>query len=145
MVPMTDDYSPERALQESVASLAPILQPGTFVYCSMLHNSDSGEAMSVARASFVEDQGISLIIPRTEAVRLGLIFDMTLRQITLFANIPPDVIGVTRAALRTLEKRDIPANVVSATHSDHLFVPSRRADEAVEALRKLQERAEKAL
>jgi hypothetical protein len=109
---MTDDYSPERALQESVASLAPILQPG-----------------------------VSLIIPRTEAVRLGLIFDLTLRQITLFANIPPDVIGVTRAVLRTLEKREIPANVVSAAHSDHIFVPARRADEAVEALRSLQKRA----
>jgi hypothetical protein len=138
---MSDDYSPERALQESVASLAPILQPGTFVYCSMLHNADSGDAMAVARAFFIEDQGVSLIIPRTEAVRLGLIFDLTLRQITLFANIPPDVIGVTRAVLRTLEKREIPANVVSAAHSDHIFVPARRADEAVEALRSLQKRA----
>jgi len=97
--------------------------------------------MAVARAFFIEDQGVSLIIPRTEAVRLGLIFDHTLRQITLFANIPPDVIGVTRAVLRTLEKREIPANVVSAAHSDHIFVPARRADDAVDALRGLQQRA----
>ncbi len=142
---MTDDYSPERALQESVASLAPILQPGTFVFCSMLHNADSRDAMAVARASFIEDQGVSLIIPRTEAVRLGLIFDHALKQITLFANIPPDVIGFTRSVLRALEKAEIPVNVVSAAHNDHLFVPSRRADDAVEVLRQLQQRAERRL
>ena len=142
---MSDDYSAERALTESIASLTPILQPGTYVFCSMLHNSDAKGAMSLAKACFIEDEGVSLILPRAEAVRLGLIFDLTLRHITLFARVPPDVIGMTRAVLRVLEKREIPASPVSAAHNDHVFVPARRADEAVDAIRAMQKKAQKRL
>ena len=132
-------------LTEQIASLAPLLQPGTFVFCSVLHNAVSGEAMSVAVSSFVEDEGLSLILPRTEAVRLGMIFDMTMRQITLMVYSDLDGVGLSAAVAGALAEKGIPANIVAATQHDHIFVPSRKADVAMEALRDLQQRAQNQL
>ena len=91
---MDDASSGHMSLTDQIASLAPLLQPGTFVFCSVLHNATAREAMAVAVSSFVEDEGLSLILPRTEAVRLGLIFDMTMRQITLMVYSDLDGIGL---------------------------------------------------
>jgi len=130
------------SLTEQIASLAPLLQSGTFVFCSVLNNAIAREAMSVAVASFVEDEGLSLILPRTEAVRLGLIFDMTMRQITLMVYSDLDGVGLSATVAGALAEKGIPANIVAAAQHDHLFVPSRQADDAMAALRDLQKYAQ---
>lgn len=142
---MADDQTPMADLNDTLASLAPILQPGTFVFCSVLHKADAREAMSVARASFAEDEGLSLILPRTEAVRLGLIFDMTMRQITLMVYSALDGVGLSAAVASALAERGIPANIVAAAQHDHIFVPTRQADDAMEVLRELQRKAQERL
>ncbi len=136
----TSTLQPE--LLTTLVSLSPVLQPGTFVFCSVLHNATAREAMSVAVASFVEDEGLSLILPRTEAVRLGLIFDMTMRQITLMVYSDLDGVGLSAAVSGELADHSIPANIVAATQHDHIFVPSRQADKAMEILRDLQKFAQ---
>ena len=135
---MNEHSSGHISLTDQIASLAPVLQPGTFVFCSVLHNAVSREAMNVAVGSFVEDEGLSLILPRTEAVQLGLIFDMTMRQITLMVYSPLDGIGLSAAVAGALAEKGIPANIVAAAQHDHIFVPSRQADQAMAALRDLQ-------
>ena len=129
----------------ALASLAPVLQSGTYVFAAVFHNADAYEALKVAKASFAEDEGLSLIVPRTEAVRLGMIFDQTLRQITLMVPSQLDGVGLSVLASKALADRGIPASVVAATHHDHIFVPSRRVDEAMEALRALQRDAQRLL
>ncbi len=138
---MNDASSGYFSLTDQIASLAPVLQPGTFVFCSVLHNADSHAAMAVAVGSFVEDEGLSLILPRTEAVQLGLIFDMTMRQITLMAYSAHDGVGLPATVAGALAEKGIPANIVAAAQHDHIFVPSRQADDAMEALRDLQQYA----
>lgn len=139
---MNEASSGHISLTEMIAELAPVLQPGTFVFCSVLHNADSRDAQSVAVGSFVEDEGLSLILPRTEAVRLGLIFDMTMRQITLMAYSELDGVGLSATVAGALAEKGIPANIVAAAQHDHIFVPSRQADEAMEELRELQQYAQ---
>ena len=139
---MNDAYPVKSNLDEMLTSLAPVLQPGTFVFCSTFLNNDAKEAMAVAKAVFVEDEGLSIILPRTEAVRLGMIFDTTWRQITLMVYSSLEGVGLTAAVATKLADHGIPANIVAATHHDHVFVPARQADEAVEALRTLQREAQ---
>jgi len=139
---MTETTSGKSDLMATIASLSPVLQPGTFVFCSVLHNADAGDAMSVAVGSFIEDEGLSLILPRTEAVRLGLIFDMTVRQITLMVYSQLDGVGLSATVSSALAEKGIPANIVAATQHDHIFVPSRKADKAMEVLRELQKSAQ---
>jgi len=124
-----------------IANMTPVLQPGTFVFCSMLLNDDARAAATLARATFVEDEGLSLILPKAEADRLGLSYDVPMKQITLMVFSSVSGVGLTAAVATELAKKKIPANVVAASNHDHIFVPSKQADEAVELLRALQARA----
>ena len=129
-------------MTEMVASMSPILQPGTFVFCTMFANADTTEAMKVAKAMIHEDEGVSLILERSDAVRLGFIFDATWSQITLMVYSSLEGVGLTSSVSSALAQRGIACNMVAGTHHDHLFVPSRRAQDAMEVLRALQQEAQ---
>ena len=128
--------------QGMIANMAPVLQPGVFVFSSVINREVAMEAILVARAMFVEDEGFSLILPRNEADRLGLSYDMRMRQITLMVFSALEGVGLTAAVADALEKEGIPANIVAATLHDHLFVPANRVDEAIKVLRALQTSAQ---
>ena len=64
-----------------------------------------------------------------------------MRQITLMVFSSVSGVGLTAAVAKALSKERIPANVVAATHHDHIFVPSKHADNAIKTLRALQEKA----
>ena len=125
-----------------IANMTPILQPGTFVFCSVINNHDVTDAMKVARATFVEDEGLSLILPKSEADRLGLSYETPMKQITLMVFSSLEGVGLTAAVAKALAKEEIPANVVAATQHDHVFVPAKMAEHAIDALRRLQAKAQ---
>lgn len=134
---------PVKGTRKMIANMTPVLQPGTFVFCSMIHNADATTAMTLARATFVEDEGLSLILTKADADRLSLSYETPMKQITLMVFSSVEGVGLTAAVAKALAKQRIPANVVAATQHDHVFVPARMADEAMEALRALQEKARK--
>ena len=125
-----------------IANMAPVLQPGVFVFCSVINRDLAFDALSEARAMFVEDEGFSLVLPRSEADRMGLSYDLRMRQITLMVFSALEGVGLTAAVADALEREGIPTNIVAATLHDHIFVPSDRADEAMRALRALQKSAQ---
>lgn len=139
---MESGTRPVKGTRKMIANMTPVLQPGVFVFCSILHNDDANAAMSVARGSFAEDEGLSLILPKDEADRMGLSYDVSMRQITLMVFSSVSGVGLTAAVSTELAKERIPANVVAANQHDHIFVPSKQADRAVEILRALQTRAQ---
>ncbi|NNE87603.1 MAG: ACT domain-containing protein [Silicimonas sp.] len=124
-----------------IANMTPVLQPGVFVFCAMLNRDDTGHAMSKAKAMFIEDEGLSLILPKSDADALGLTYDQKMRQITLMVFSSVSGVGLTAAVAKALAKERISANIVAATHHDHIFVPSKHADTAIRTLRALQEQA----
>ena len=128
--------------QSMIASMAPVLQPGSFVFCSVINRDVAFDALSVARAMFVEAEGVSLLLPRSVADRLGLSDVLRMRQITLMVFSALEGVGLTAAVAETLEKEGIPTNIVAATLHDHVFVPSNRAEDAMKALRALQMKAQ---
>ena len=132
---------PVTGTRKMIANMTPVLQPGTFVFCSMLHNQDSTAAMARARAMFVEDEGLSLILPKAEADSLGLAYEGPMKQITLMVFSSVHGVGLTAAVAKALTKERIPANVVAATQHDHVFVPAGDAEKALGVLRDLQEKA----
>ena len=136
MPKMTDKVS-------MIANMAPVLQSGVFVFCTVINRDVAFDALSEAKGMFVEDEGFSLILPRSEADRLGLSYDMRMRQITLMVFSALEGVGLTAAVAEALERERIPSNVVAATLHDHIFVPSNRVDDAMKALRALQAEAQK--
>ena len=107
----------------------------------MFHNDDARAAMSLARGAFAEDEGMSLILPKAEADRLGLTYSSEMKQITLMVFSSVTGVGLTAAVTAELARQKIPANVVAATQHDHIFVPKKKAEAAMELLRALQARA----
>ena len=140
---MNSGTRPIKGTRKMIANMTPVLQPGTFVFCSMLHNDDAAAAATLARATFAEDEGLSLILRKTDAEKLGLPYDTHMKQITLMVFSSVSGVGLTAAVATELARKKIPANVVAASHHDHIFVPAKQADEAIELLRDLQARAQK--
>ena len=103
---------------------------------------DAGSAaLPLARGAFSEDEGMSLILPKSDADRLGLTYDTEMRQITLMVFSSLTGVGLTAAVSTELAREKIPANIVAATQHDHVFVPSKQAERAMALLRGLQARA----
>lgn len=138
---MESGTRPVRGTRKMIANMTPVLQPGLFVFCAVLNRDDTSHAISKAKGMFIEDEGLSLILPKEEADALGLSYDSTMRHITLMVFSSVSGVGLTAAVAKALSKERIPANVVAATHHDHIFVPSKYADAAVKTLRALQEKA----
>ena len=138
---MQSGTRPVKGTRKMIANMTPVLQPGLFVFCAMLNNDETTEAISKAKCVFVEDEGLSLILSKSDADALGLSYDTSMRQITLMVFSSITGVGLTAAVSKALTKERIPANVVAAAHHDHIFVPSKHADKAIETLRALQESA----
>ncbi len=139
---MTSGTRPVKGTRKMIANMTPVLQPGVFVFCSMLHTQDGADAVKLAKGSFAEDEGLSLILSRDDADRLGLIYEAEMKQITLMVFSSVTGVGLTAAVASELAREKIPANVVAATQHDHIFVPAKRADDAMALLRDLQTRAQ---
>lgn len=138
---MESGTRPVKGTRKMIASMTPVLQPGVFVFCSMLHNDDAQAALRLARGAFVEDEGMSLILSKADADRLGLTYDAPMKQITLMVFSSLSGVGLTAAVTTELAREKIPANVVAATQHDHIFVPAKKAEAAMDLLRALQARA----
>lgn len=139
---MESGTRPVKGTRKMIANMTPALQPGVFVFCSTFNNDAGQKALKLAKGSFVEDEGLSLILPKGEADRLGLTYDTPMRQITLMVFSSLSGIGLTAAIATELARKKIPANVVAGSQHDHIFVPAQRAEAAMEALRALQSRAQ---
>ena len=138
---MNSGTKPVKGTRKMIANMTPVLQPGTFVFCSILHRDHSASAVASARGMFAEDEGLSLILPKAEADRQGLTYEIPMKQITLMVFSSVSGVGLSAAVTTELAREKIPANVVAATQHDHIFVPASQADRALEVLRALQARA----
>ncbi len=138
---MKSGTRPVKGTRKMIASMTPVLQPGIFVFCSTLHNQDNAAAASVARGSFAEDEGLSLILAKADADALGLTYETEMKQITLMVFSSLTGVGLTAAVATELAREKISANIVAATQHDHVFVPAKKADQAMDLLRDLQARA----
>jgi uncharacterized protein len=118
----------EHNLEILLRSMAPVLHPGEFVFCT-------GPAiMGDPIATFREGEGWSVILRRAEAERLGLAYAFPCRMITLTVHSSLDAVGFLATVTGDLAVAGISVNVVSAFHHDHLFVPSARAEQALDIL-----------
>lgn len=138
---MDSGTRPVKGTRKMIASMTPVLQPGIFVFCSMLHSVDAKATLRLARGAFAEDEGMSLILPKADADKLRLTYDTEMRQITLMVFTSLTSVGLVAAVTAELTREKIPANVVSATQHDHVFVPTKHAERAMNLLRDLQARA----
>ena len=129
---------PERDLSRLLGTISPIVQPGTYVFCSPTSGERPGDG--VARLVFEEPEGTTIVVTRDEAKRLGWPATFPCRWIVLGASSDLEAVGFLAAVTAELARAGIAVNVVSAYHHDHLFVPEDRGDQAVAVLSALERR-----
>ncbi len=128
---------PSRDLSHLLAVMQPVLDPRELVFATLPH-----PILGLASiASFVEPEGLSVILERSEATRAGLPYIYPCRLITLSVHSALDAIGFVSAVTQALADAAISVNPVSAYHHDHLFVPADRAMDAMAVLAALSARA----
>lgn len=123
----------ETRLPVLLAAMRPVLRPGAFVFVTLL-DAEAVKLTDVALATFREDEGVSVVLPREEAERLGLRHDSVWALITLEVRSSLAAVGFLAAVLPALAAVNLSVNPVSAFHHDHLFVPWERREEALEIL-----------
>jgi len=127
----------ERDLAKILEGLTPRLGSNDYTFCTVPSRrvQDLEQLVTVQPVlMFREYEGVTLIVRTSEAERLGLGGSSGWRRITLLAHSHLEAAGLTAAIATALAERGIPANMVAGYFHDHVFVPTDRADEAVEAL-----------
>ncbi len=87
-----------------------------------------GEAPPGAFALIREEEGITAILPEERG---------DFARITLTVHSALEGVGLTAAVAGALAEWGIACNVVAGFHHDHLFVPWKRREEALDVLQRL--------
>lgn len=120
-------------LETLLQSMSPELQAGEFVFCTV-KNSLSEVVSLQPIATFMEQEGLTLIVEKQQAEQANLEFDGVFKLITLSVHSSLDAVGLTAAVATKLAEHGVCANVVAAFFHDHIFVQIDKAEQAMLAL-----------
>lgn len=116
--------------------LQPVLAPEEYVFCTV-----DGELKNYLGlnplATFVETEGLTLVLTKVQAQSLGACTDSMFKRITLLVYSSLEAVGLTAVVASALAKEGISANMIAAYHHDHVFVPVDKENQAMQILIKL--------
>ncbi|MEZ8966338.1 ACT domain-containing protein [Vibrio breoganii] len=127
-----------KELDQLLKSMKPHLVDGEFVFCTVEGKlSDYVELDPVG--TFIEPEGLTLVLERSVAEQHQLSFDGAFRMITLTVHSSLEAVGLTAAVSTKLAEKGISANVIAAYYHDHIFVQAAKAELALQALNEFSE------
>jgi hypothetical protein len=126
----------ELSLETLLRDMRPELREGVFVFCTIAQDALIPATVSPL-LTFREQEGTTLVIRHEEAETTGLPYQFPSRLITLTVHSSLEAVGFLAAITTRLAGFGISVNAVSAFHHDHLFVPERRAEEALALLQEM--------
>lgn len=126
--------TPIRDLGQLLRGLNPHLEPTTYAFCKVADERAFFALGIVPHGFFREREGLTVIVDRADADRVGLAYGPAWALITLTVNSDLLAVGLLAKVTERLAAGGISVNAISAFHHDHLFVP---ADQAMEALQRL--------
>jgi uncharacterized protein len=119
-------------------ALRPERAPSAYVFAQA--GRHGGQSLTPF-ATVLEDEGLTLVLPREQADAAGLRYDFVAARITLRVASSLEAVGLTAVVAARLADAGIACNVIAGLHHDHLFVPGARADEALTLLERLSAEA----
>ncbi|MDO6707533.1 ACT domain-containing protein [Photobacterium sp. 1_MG-2023] len=127
-------------LQQMIRTLSPEMQQEDYVFCAV--SGDLNDYVHLAPlATFIEKEGLTLVVSRQVAEHAGLSFEGIFRCITLTVHSSLEAVGLTAAFSAALAEQGISANVIAAYYHDHIFVPAGKAAQAMSVLQQLAQSA----
>lgn len=130
----------ETSLTTLLRSMSPQLNAGEYVFCTLV-DGKFPEGLEIV-GSFREQEGLTVILERSQAERAGFGFDYVAAWITLNVHSALEAVGLTAAFASALGKAGISCNVIAGYYHDHLFVGQADAERAMQVLRDLAANAE---
>lgn len=128
----------ETDLDVLLASMEPRLLEHDFVFLSF-PDSKYGQLSELRPiAMFMESEGMTLVVPKTNADEAKLPYESVFRCITLMIHSSLDAVGLTAAFANKLKDVHISANVIAGYYHDHIFVQRDKAHDALAALKTFQ-------
>jgi hypothetical protein len=81
-----------------------------------------------------EWEGLTAVVERVDAERLGLSYTYDARLITLSVHSSLEAVGFLAVISRKIADAGIPCNVIAGYCHDHILIPVQRADDAMALL-----------
>ena len=125
----------ETHLATLIGSMQPILNAGSYVFCVI----DSPKTIEIAEiiGFFKEKEGVTVIVEKTVAIEKGLNYSSEFAWISLTIHSALEAVGLTAAFSKALANANISCNVVAGYYHDHIFVPLKDTQKAIETLEDL--------
>ena len=124
----------EKDLEKLLRFMSPKLIEGEYVFCTIKDAGYGDFSETCPIASFVEPEGLSLVLLKSNAEKFELSYEGIFRCISLEIHSSLDAVGLTAAVSGTLASHGIAANVIAGYFHDHIFVPSEFAKHAIALL-----------
>lgn len=116
--------------------MQPELIDKVFVFCTVTGHLNEYIALEPI-ATFIESEGLTLVLTKDKADEAGLNYEGVFRKITLTVHSSLQAVGLTAAVSTKLASKGISANVIAAYYHDHIFVSLEQAEQALVALKEL--------
>ncbi|MBD1584782.1 ACT domain-containing protein [Pseudoalteromonas sp. S16_S37] len=127
----------ETNLEVLLSAMQPELLDTEFVFITIA-GGQYGDAVNLSpKAMFLEQEGMTLVIPKRTADEFGHGYESVFQCITLNVHSSLDAVGLTAAFASKLAEHDISANVIAGYFHDHIFVQCDKAQQAMAALKSI--------
>ncbi len=127
----------ENNLAKLLHAMSPELIAGEFVFCSFEKAGYGDHAELEPIAAFTENEGLTLVITKSNADKHDIRYASVFRCITLNVHSSLDAVGLTAAFSGKLAEHGISANVIAGYFHDHIFVQHEHAEQAIAAISEL--------
>lgn len=127
----------ETDLSVLLKNLNPVANSEDFVFTTLPADKLTSTLIKAAKGMFQESEGTTLILPVAIARQANLQFEGNYRCITCKVHSSLEAVGMTAAMTTALGKAGISANVVAAYYHDHIFVPAKKVELAIDVLTSL--------
>lgn len=124
-------------MSKMLASLAPKLHDEEYIFCTMGNGRYGDHPELEPIASFMEAEGLNLVIPQHRADEHGISYEAVFKCITLSVHSSLEAVGLTAVVATQLAEKGISANVIAAFYHDHVFVQAHYAAAALATLKEL--------
>jgi len=121
-------------LKKILATLSPALDSREYVFCTFRNSVYGDYAELKPIASFMETEGLTLVLEKSSADREGIDYQAVFKRITLNVHSSLQAVGLTAAVSSLLAEQGISANMIAAYCHDHIFVGAADAERALALL-----------
>ncbi len=126
----------ERDIKKLLKNMTPTLCKQEYVFVTTSKKIDEILALNPL-CTFMEEEGLTLIVEKDIAISNGLKFEGIFKKITLKIHSSLEAVGLTAAVATQLKDNNISANVVAAYYHDHIFVQANLSEKAINCLNEL--------